>query len=89
MKIEHLAIWVRDLEISRNFYEAYFEASSGTRYYNAKKHFQVSHFTNGNNIKKDNVCLTLTIYGQILCFDHLLTASPRKIRCNGTCICSS
>lgn len=39
MKIEHLAIWVSDLEASKAFYETYFEAKSGEKYHNATKSF--------------------------------------------------
>ncbi|ADB39087.1 VOC family protein [Spirosoma linguale] len=39
MKIEHLAIWVRDLEPMRIFYETYFLASSNDKYVNATKGF--------------------------------------------------
>ncbi len=39
MKIEHLAIWVSDLEVMRRFYENYFNASSGELYKNPKKNF--------------------------------------------------
>lgn len=39
LKIEHLAIWVRDLEKSRNFYENYFGLTSGEKYVNPKKQF--------------------------------------------------
>jgi lactoylglutathione lyase len=39
MKIEHIAIWTRDIEILRAFYEKYFAADSGRRYVNAKKGF--------------------------------------------------
>lgn len=45
MKIEHLAIWVSDLELMRNFYERYFEANAGERYHNPKKNF-ISYFLN-------------------------------------------
>ena len=45
MKIEHLAIWVSDLELMRNFYERYFNASAGERYHNPKKNF-TSYFLN-------------------------------------------
>lgn len=40
MKIEHLAIWVNDLEKTRAFYETYFGASSNTKYHNKTKNFQ-------------------------------------------------
>jgi lactoylglutathione lyase len=39
MRIEHLAIWVSDLELMRRFYETYFGATSGEKYHNPKKNF--------------------------------------------------
>jgi lactoylglutathione lyase len=39
MRIEHLAIWVSDLELMRRFYETYFGATSGGKYHNTKKNF--------------------------------------------------
>jgi len=39
MKIDHLAIWVRDLEKSKNFYTKYFDLICGEKYFNAKKNF--------------------------------------------------
>ncbi|MBS1915468.1 MAG: VOC family protein [Bacteroidetes bacterium] len=39
MKIEHLAIWVDDLETMREFYLKYFDATSGEKYTNEKKGF--------------------------------------------------
>ena len=40
MKIEHLAIWVKNLEEIRTFYEKYFGAKAGERYFNPTKNFQ-------------------------------------------------
>lgn len=40
MKIEHIAIWVEDIERVRNFYETYFDGKSGEKYVNAKKQFE-------------------------------------------------
>lgn len=40
MKIEHLAIWVKDLEAMRNFYEHYFGAESNDKYINEEKGFE-------------------------------------------------
>ena len=40
MKIEHVAIWVNDLEAMKNFYEKYFNAVSGSKYFNPNKNFQ-------------------------------------------------
>jgi lactoylglutathione lyase len=39
MKIEHFAIWVRDLEKMKAFYERYFQAISNEKYFNPKKNF--------------------------------------------------
>ena len=39
MKIEHLAIWVNDLERMRVFYETYFGAIAGDKYHNPSKKF--------------------------------------------------
>lgn len=39
MKIEHLAIWVEDLEKMRDFYEKYFQAKAGEQYHNPVKQF--------------------------------------------------
>lgn len=40
MKIEHIAIWVQNLEQMRAFYETYFGAVSNTKYHNPSKNFQ-------------------------------------------------
>ena len=39
MKIEHIAIWVKDLEKMRMFYETYFNAKSNDKYFNNNKKF--------------------------------------------------
>ncbi len=39
MKIEHLAIWVNDLEKMKDFYQKYFNASAGEKYHNPTKNF--------------------------------------------------
>jgi len=39
MKIEHLAIWVQNLEAMRIFYETYFGATSNEKYHNPTKNF--------------------------------------------------
>jgi len=40
MKIEHLGLWVKDLELMRSFYLTYFDTSSGDKYVNQKTQFQ-------------------------------------------------
>jgi len=39
MRIEHVAIWVSDLEKMKDFYVNYFKASGGEKYLNLKKEF--------------------------------------------------
>ncbi|MDD3940545.1 MAG: VOC family protein [Candidatus Pacebacteria bacterium] len=39
MKIEHLAIWVDDLELIRKFYMKYFNLNCGDKYVNTRKEF--------------------------------------------------
>lgn len=39
MKIEHLAIWVSDLELIKNFYQKYFDVTSNNKYQNPNTGF--------------------------------------------------
>ncbi|SHL13525.1 VOC family protein [Chryseobacterium polytrichastri] len=39
MKIEHIAIWCNDLELTRNFYMNYFNMKSNEKYVNPTKHY--------------------------------------------------
>ncbi|MBD0779915.1 VOC family protein [Maribacter sp. ANRC-HE7] len=47
MKIEHLAIWVQDLERIKDFYGTYFGALAGEKYHNPNKNF-TSYFLSFN-----------------------------------------
>ena len=40
MHIEHIAIWTRDLERLKTFYETYFEGKANDKYVNAAKQFE-------------------------------------------------
>jgi lactoylglutathione lyase len=40
MRIEHVAIWTRDLERLKGFYQTYFQASAGPKYVNAARQFE-------------------------------------------------
>jgi lactoylglutathione lyase len=40
MRIEHLAIWAKNMEVLRAFYMTYFGATSNERYHNPTKNFQ-------------------------------------------------
>jgi len=39
MKIEHIAIWTKDLEKMKKFYLQYFDLISNEKYHNSKKNF--------------------------------------------------
>ena len=53
MKIEHLAVWVADLEKMKSFYGRYFGAEAGPKYFNANKNFEsyFLHFKEGSRIE--------------------------------------
>ncbi len=40
MKIDHIAIWTKNLEKMRHFYEQYFQGKSGEKYINPRKNFE-------------------------------------------------
>ena len=40
MHIAHLALWAKDLENLKTFYERYFEAQAASKYLNVQKRFQ-------------------------------------------------
>ena len=48
IKIEHLAIWTKDLEKAKNFYVKYFEMVCGEKYHNPTKKF-TSYFLSFRN----------------------------------------
>jgi lactoylglutathione lyase len=48
MRIEHIAIWARDIEALKTFYVKYFQCTSGEKYFNPKKNFE-SYFLSFDN----------------------------------------
>lgn len=48
IKIEHIAMYVNDLDGAKNFFEEYFGAKSSEKYHNTKTNFQ-SYFLNFKN----------------------------------------
>lgn len=48
MKIEHVALWVRDLERMKSFYETYFNGQANEKYQNHQKGFE-SYFISFDN----------------------------------------
>ena len=53
MKIEHIAVWVKDLERMKHFYETYFEAQANALYHNPLKGFSsyFLHFKSGARLE--------------------------------------
>lgn len=53
MKIEHIAIWAKDMERLRDFYVQYFNAGVGKKYHNAAKGFEsyFLHFDSGARLE--------------------------------------
>ena len=53
MRIEHIAIWVRDIEKVKDFYCSYFDGVAGEKYVNPKKQFQsyFIQFENGSRLE--------------------------------------
>jgi lactoylglutathione lyase len=51
--IRHVAIWVKDLETIRRFYQYYFDAASGEKYTNPSKKFTscILSFKNGSDLE--------------------------------------
>lgn len=53
MKIEHIAMWTRNLEELKLFYEKYFGGKANNKYYNPKKGFEsyFIEFGNGSRLE--------------------------------------
>ena len=53
MRIEHIAIWVRDIEKVKDFYCSYFDGVAGEKYVKPKKQFQsyFIQFENGSRLE--------------------------------------
>ncbi len=63
MRIEHIGLFVQNLESMRDFYEHYFGAISGEKYHNQKTSFQsyFLNFSDGARLEigtKDNLTLS-------------------------------
>ncbi len=75
MKINHFAIWAKDLEVLKDFYVRYFNATFGEKYVNSAKGFS-SYFLSfeGHDVRlelmhKDDI--TQEVKGENLGFAHL------------------
>ena len=51
MKIAHVALWCTDIEVSREFYISYFNATSNTKYVNPNTGFQSYFLIFDNEVK--------------------------------------
>ena len=77
MKIEHLAIWVSDLEAMRAFYTHYFDLISGEKYINDKKGFTSYFLSFGSGLsrielmKRIDITTDYTNRGNILGLAHI------------------
>ena len=57
MPIHHIAIWTRDLEALRTFYETYFAASCGPKYTNPQKGFESYFLSFGAGARLEIMCM--------------------------------
>lgn len=53
MRIEHIALWTKDLERLKSFYQTYFDAQVGPKYINPAKQFEsyFLHFDSGARLE--------------------------------------
>lgn len=86
MKIEHIALWTKDLEKMKSFYERYFHAQAGEKYSNPKKQFEsyFLSFESGSRLElmqMPNVPdSTNDVYKQFTGFIHFAISSGSKDR---------
>ena len=77
MRIEHIAIWVKDLEVMKQFYADYFGATSNELYSNPRKQFTsyFLSFDSGCRLElMHNPNITKAIEGESLGLTHLAIA---------------
>jgi len=51
MHIEHVAIWTRNLESLKAFYEEYFQATAGEKYTNPSRQFESYFLTFASGVR--------------------------------------
>lgn len=56
MKIEHVAIWVKDLEGMKRFYETYFNGTANSKYHNKDKEFESYFLTFHGGARLEIMC---------------------------------
>ncbi|HEU5291588.1 MAG TPA: VOC family protein [Cyclobacteriaceae bacterium] len=86
MKIEHIALWTRNLEKMKSFYEQYFHARAGEKYVNPKKQFEsyFLSFESGARLELMQIASvpdsTNDIYKQFTGFIHFAISTGSKER---------
>lgn len=85
MTIEHVALWVNDLEKSRAFFEKYFSMSSNDKYTNRKKQFN-SYFLSFSGtssprielMEKPQISANAMIRGMVYGYAHIAISVGSK-----------
>ncbi|MDN4164238.1 VOC family protein [Cytophagales bacterium LB-30] len=83
MKLEHVAIWVSDLEAMREFYQKYFNMRSGGKYENLQKGFSsyFLSFENGARIeimKRNDITNAAGLKGMSIGLAHIAISVGNK-----------
>ncbi|MGM0217492.1 VOC family protein [Enterococcus sp. AZ126] len=82
MKIEHIGLWVKDLENMRSFYETYFDAQASELYHNTKTSFYSYFLTFSDGarleIMQRNDVIKQNIGNEMLGFAHLAISLGSK-----------
>ena len=86
MKIDHIALWTKNLEKMKIFYEHYFDAKAGEKYTNPKKQFEsyFLSFESGSRLELMQMPSvpdsTNDIYKQFTGFIHFAVSTGSKER---------
>lgn len=87
MKLDHIAIWVKNLEAMKRFYTHFFDAKAGERYHNANKNFTSYFISFGEGARIElmhnpDISSTIENIGQQLGLAHfaLSVGSREKVR---------
>ncbi len=85
MKIEHISLWVKDLEKMKGFYSYYFNAGPGEKYSNPEKKFSSYFLTFENDTRleimtHDDIELSGSENGKYSGWAHLALATGSKKR---------
>lgn len=80
MKIEHVALWVTDLELMKEFYQKYFKVTASEKYHNQKTGFQsyFLSFASGSRLELTNKKFLAPRIADSLGYGHLALAVGTK-----------